>query len=294
MQDKDIKKRIQALLISVKISHMGELEPLFNSSTDHGLSENCQEALRQLEEHVHQNHSKACCGKIRLIPHARNAVIKEQYIYSASLCTLVEQRWSTKRSLPDTGNEPCPDKPVGDIWEDYQFDAPKTTVLNPPELSIRQDLDQTRRREECVQCQTNKQNPCPECKGRRSIVTWIQLNIKWLNHSSSLLFSSDNQSFSSQSIIQTATNKTKVLDFDDIWPSNKNSLDHILDTCQDLPRGLRNELNNKFSEHQKSDKILRLQCIIEGLYIQKIDYQLNGLPSKKINRKNSCYFFYFR
>ncbi len=263
---------------------MGETEPILLSLENGGSSTNFKDAFSKLEEHLNKN-STGCCRNIRLEPHTENVTVEEQCIYVTYLWTLAEERWITKRSRP-YNRETCPDNPVGNIQQDYQFDPPQTTILNPPELSISKDLDKTRRREDCSQCQNDEQIQCSHCKNRRSILTWTQLTVKWSNIRSSFLYSTNSQSLYPEAIIPTVVNKIKCLDFDDIWPSNSKTLDRILDQCYRLPEGFRNEINKKFLSHQKSDKILRLKCLIECFHIEKIIYQLNGLPSKIINIKD--------
>jgi hypothetical protein len=255
-----------------------------NSFTNDDLSDNAREALSRLEKHFEKDTSSVCCKKFRLKSLARDVTINEKWIYSAYICTLAEQRWPTRKSVVYNGNEICPNNPVGDIWQDYEFDSPKTTVLDVPALCISKDLKQTRCQEECPHCQNNQQTQCSHCKGRHLVVTWTQLNVKWSNTSSILFFPSD-QNFCPQSIIQTPTKKIKCLEFDDIWPPNRITLDSIFERCNDLPEGLRIEINRKFLVHQRTDKILRLRCVIERFRVEKINYRLSGSQGKEINIK---------
>jgi hypothetical protein len=265
---------------------MEESDSIFKPSTNNDLPRRCREALSQLEEHFSDNTFGICCKKFTLIKNAEDVTIEEHSIYIANICTLLERRWPTKRSLPYNGNESCPNRPEGDILHDYKFDPPATTVLGQSSRSIFKDLDQTRRQEECLQCQNDEQVPCSHCKGRRYVVTWTQLNVQWFNNTSKIIFSSNNESSCPQSIIDSASNKVQCLQFDDIWPSNRTTLDDILETCHNLPEGLQIEMNKKFLEHQRADKILRLKCTIERVRIEKITYCLNGIKGKEINMKN--------
>jgi hypothetical protein len=273
-------------IISVDLHKMDETESIVASSTNNDLPRNYRKAFLELDEHFGRNSFGICCKKFTVTPHARDVTIEEHLIYIANLWTLVERRWPTQKSLPYTGNESCPDSPVGDIWQDYEFDPPVRTVLSPSSKSLSRDLDKTRRQEECSSCENNEQVACSRCNGRGYIVTWTQLNVKWFNNYSKIIVSCNNDGSCPQSIIDLALKRIQCLEFDDTWPSTRTTLDDILDTCHDLPEGLRNEMNKKFLEHQQADKILRLKCDIERVKIDKINYCLNGIEGKEINIKD--------
>jgi hypothetical protein len=209
---------------------------LFNIDSNNTLSESCRTALSQLEEYLNNNTSDVCCRKLNLISHVRNATITEQWSYIAYLCTLVEQRWCTPRSLPYNGNKTCPNNPIRDIWRDYEFDSPTKTVLDVPALSISRDLDETRQQKECSKCQSDEQIQCPHCQGHRSVLIWTQLNVRWSNNSSTIVFSPNNQNFCPEEIIQTASNKKKCLEVDTIWSSTTKTLDDFLINAMIYPK----------------------------------------------------------
>jgi len=84
------------------------------------------------------------------------------------------------------------------------------------------------------------------------------------------VFSPDNQNFCPEEIIQTASNKKKCLEVDTIWSSTTKTLDDILDQCNDLPEGFRNEVNNKFRLNQRGEKNPSIK-----MYYRKFAYRKN-------------------
>ena len=247
-------------------------------------------ALSFLEKHLNETLNIPCWRRIELVRHARNINIDKHRIYIVDLQTLVEQRRCKTKCLPYDSKEDCPDSPIGDIWQDYQFDAPTTTVLRTPELSVCKDLEKTRRREECIHDADDELNQCRLCRGRGSTVAWTQLHVKWSNRSMKLLFPTNIQNVISEEIIFGAVSKIVCLNFDGQWQSTNNTLDHVLDECADLPQELRTEINNRFVAYQRSEKIRRLKCQIERLSFEKITYQMRNHPRKTITMKKKIPF----
>ena len=94
----------------------------------------------------------SCCQSFKLLSHAHNPRVRDTMIYRADLRTLMEERWESKRSRPYDGTTVSPARPIGNIWQDYHFGLPRTTVLKQTDLSISRDLHETRQKERCPKC----------------------------------------------------------------------------------------------------------------------------------------------
>ena len=243
--------------------------------TNEGFSKHFRNAFASLEEQAQNNSAGGCCRPVSLKTCIQNVYTEKQCIFLAHVWMLTEERWITKRSGPCDDKLPCPNPSVGDIWEDYQFDLPSTeTIMNSREKSISRDLDHTRRHV-CAQCQKDEQKSCSHDRNPGSIVTWSQLTMKRSTISFSLVHPA-----TFQTIIATTPERTKCLQFDDVWPADQSNLDQILDKCRGLPDEFRREMNSLFSSRRKSDKVLRVKCLIECLRIEKVTYQLSGYPGR--------------
>ena len=75
---------------------------------------------------------KSCSFCFDLRPLARARIVREREMsgYSAHLWTLNESRWTSQIKAPYYGDESSPERPIGNIWEDYHFDRPTKTLLD--------------------------------------------------------------------------------------------------------------------------------------------------------------------
>jgi hypothetical protein len=266
-------------------------------------------ALTKLEKHLN---SKSCnrCFDLRPLAHAQVVSVREISAYAAYLSTLGERRWLSEDSSPFHGNEPLPNDPVRNIWKDYHFDRPTKTLLDigASEHVVR-DLQETQHQEQCSKCEATgkiqcvkcdgqgtkekhdcwvchakKRVQCPTCLGCRFLVVWNRLHVKWYNHRSSITHILDANTILPTSNIVKASGKVICYEFDDVWSSSTQSIDNVLGNCVDLPHHFQIEISQQYQakHYMRSDKILRLSCIIQRLHIKEIDYTLDATSGNTI------------
>ena len=120
--------------------------------------------LFKLQEYLRK---KTCgfCYDVRPLSHAQILNVREMSSYVVHLWTLIENRWTSKSVAPYYGDEPLPNIPAGNIWQDYQFEPPgETILLNQGGLESVRDLNETQRKERCTKCDCLGHIDCPKCK----------------------------------------------------------------------------------------------------------------------------------
>lgn len=147
----------------------------------------------------------------------------------------------------------------------------------------------------CPKCVGQGSIPCSDCAGLRFIVTWKKLHIKWENQESTITQDRTNSSILPASILKKSLDKVICFEFDDNWQSTQ-SIDNVLHTCDWLPQDLRANICKIYQKkhNDKSERIIRLRCIIECLHIKEIDYMFNRRPGNTISVNSfSNYLIYF-
>ncbi|CAF1418886.1 unnamed protein product [Adineta steineri] len=135
------------------------------SDTDLLLAGDDNNALTKLRAYLNNNSNRS---RFNLRPLAHARVVRERNLsgYIAHLSTLRESRWVSEAKAPYFGDEVIAHRALGNIWDDYQFDQPTTTLLDGGKFKeMVYDLKETQHREPCSKCQSLGQIKCRECFG---------------------------------------------------------------------------------------------------------------------------------
>ncbi|CAF0877619.1 unnamed protein product [Rotaria sordida] len=105
--------------------------------------------LTKLRTHLNSE-TCSCCFNLRPLDRAQIVNEREMSGYAAQLWTLKESRWTSEARAPYHGDEFLPQRPLGNIWNDYQVDRPTKTILDKEgSQEVVRDLKETQRREPC-------------------------------------------------------------------------------------------------------------------------------------------------
>ncbi len=143
-----------------------EIKPA--SSNDGLLATRDSDALTKLRIYLN-NESCSSCFDLRPLTSARIINERDRSGYVARLWTLNESRWTSEVKAPCYGDEPLPQRPLGNIWSDYQVDRPTKTILDKGSQAIVHDLKETQHRERCSTCECLGEIKCSKCLGFGSL-----------------------------------------------------------------------------------------------------------------------------
>lgn len=253
--------------------------------TSQELSNEDRRLLGTAENYLEFNDDYFCCQKFDLTKNLSYFRKQTIDVFLAKICTLGEDRWSREKIVPFKDFETFPNKPLGNIWTDYEFDVPQTTQMES-ELSLSKSLHETRQKRNCSTTHsTNNENQCVDCGNTSFVTAWHEVYARWLNEVSTMIYFSYEPCFVPQEMIRKSKDFNVRFRYDAVWSPDEKSLDSILNNCENLSEEFRLKLNQKFINNhlQKAKPIRRILVEILHSPIVQCQYQLRNIPGSSFS-----------